>query len=229
MPEFDNYAREYENLLHDPIRERFAPGSAFFFERKWALLRSYAAKHHIDLKTTAWLDVGCGKGDLLRIGKNQVARAAGCDLSSEMIAACKDLDVTLQSEPTRLPFADRQFNLVTMVCVYHHVPLDARANLTSEISRILRPGGIACMIEHNPFNPVTQLIVRRTPVDADAILLTARSARRVLSGAGFQAFSTEYFLYFPESAYKYLAGVERALSWAPGGGQYAVFGQKPSQ
>jgi hypothetical protein len=108
------------------------------------------------------------------------------------------------------------------------VPLDARARLTSEIRRILRPGGIACMIEHNPFNPVTQLIVRRTPVDADAILLTSGEARRVFAGAGFQSFSTEYFLYFPESLYKYLASLENLLSRAPGGGQYAIFGRKPA-
>jgi SAM-dependent methyltransferase len=227
MAEFDSYAQEYEKLLHDPIRERFAPGSGFFFERKWTLLQGYAARTGMDLKATAWLDVGCGKGDLLRIGNPQVARAAGCDLSAEMIAACKGLDVTLQTEPTRLPYADGEFDLVTAVCVYHHVPLDARAMLTTEIRRILRPGGIACMIEHNPFNPITQLIVHRTPVDADAILLTAGSARRVFSGAGFQSFSTEYFLYFPETAYKYLSGVESILSWAPGGGQYAVFARKP--
>lgn len=228
MPEFDHYAQEYEKLLHDPIRERFAPGSAFFFQRKWTLLQRYAASSGLDLKAAAWLDVGCGKGDLLRIGSGQVARAAGCDLSSEMIAACKDLDVSLQTEATRLPFPDRQFDLVTAVCVYHHVPLDARRLLTAEIRRLLRPGGVACMIEHNPFNPVTQLIVRRTPVDADATLLTARNARRLFSNTGFQSISTEYFLYFPEALYKRLAGVERMLSRVPGGGQYAVFGRNPA-
>jgi len=228
MPEFDNYADEYKKLLHDPIRERFAPGSGFFFERKWQLLEHYAATNGLNLKKTAWLDVGCGKGDLLRIGKKHVASAAGCDLSSEMLAACKDLDISLQTEPTRLPFADQQFDLITVVCVYHHVPLDARDALSSEIHRILRPGGVACMIEHNPFNPITQLIIHRTPVDADAILLTAGSARRLFSKAGLGRFSTEYFLYFPESLYKQLSAVEHMLSWLPGGGQYAVFARKPA-
>jgi hypothetical protein len=42
-----------------------------------------------------------------------------------------------------------------------------------EIQRVLRPGGVFSLIEHNPLNPVTRLIVSRTPVDGNAKLLTA--------------------------------------------------------
>ena len=93
--------------------------------------------------------------------------------------------------------------------------------------RVLKPDGIFCLVEHNPFNPVTRLIVRPTPVDANARLLTARTAKRLMRGAGLHVLQTSYFLYFPESLYRgMLAWLENRLSWLPLGGQYGVFAQK---
>lgn len=227
MPEFDKYARDYEDLLHDPIRERFAPASKFFFERKWKLLQQYMSETGMDAKSARWLDVGCGKGELLQLGAQAFAGVSGCDVSPEMIQAAQGVPVVLQPEPTRLPFADAAFDLVTAVCVYHHVlPVD-RPQLTAEIARVLRPGGTACIIEHNPFNPVTQLIVSRTPVDAEAQLLTARTARRGLAAGSLRHSRTRYFLYFPEQLYNRLQGLEGAMAGVPLGGQYAVFARKP--
>jgi len=226
MPEFDKYARDYEDLLHDPIRERFAPASRFFFERKWKLLQQYMAESGIEPKKARWLDVGCGKGELLQLGSSAFAEVTGCDVSPEMIQAAKGVNVVIQPEPTHLPFPDATFDLITAVCVYHHVLPKDRPQLTAEIARLLRPGGTACIIEHNPFNPVTQLIVRRTPVDADAQLLTAGMARRGLAAGALRHSQTCYFLYFPEQLYNRLQGLEAALAGVPLGGQYAVFARK---
>ena len=82
------------------------------------------------------------------------------------------------------------------------------------------------MIEHNPFNPVTRLIVSRTPVDADAILLRASEARRLAAGAGLTALELDYFLYFPQALYRYLGPMEALLAKMPLGGQYALFSRK---
>jgi SAM-dependent methyltransferase len=226
MPEFDNYAREYEKLLHDPIRERFAPASKFFFERKWVLLQKYLSDSGFEPGRGRWLDVGCGKGELLQLGAQAFAEVSGCDVSPEMIEAAKGLNVVVQQEPKRLPFPDAHFDLVTAVCVYHHVVPEDRPGLTAEVARVLRPGGAACIIEHNPFNPVTQLIVHRTPVDADAQLLTASTTRRVLASGGLRHSATTYFLYFPEKLYARLKALESALAPVPLGGQYAVFARK---
>lgn len=225
--EFDRYANNYKALLHDPIREKFAPGSEFFCRRKWELLTGYLQRNGMDSRKSTWLDVGCGHGELLRMGAGDFGKVAGCDPSAEMIGACKDLDIVLQTEPARLPFSDQSFDLVTAVCVYHHVKPETRPALTAEISRVLRPGGVAGIIEHNPFNPVTQLIIHRTPVDADALLLRAGTARRLLDQAGFDRSERIYFLYFPERFYRKASKLESWLRWAPGGGQYAVFGRKP--
>lgn len=227
-PEFDRYAQRYDELLRDPIRDRFAAGGEFFFTRKWELIEAYFSRTGDALKSIEWLDVGCGQGDLLRIGAPHVARASGCDPSAGMLTGCEGLDVRPQDDPGKLPFASASFDLVTAVCVYHHVPLDARVGLMNEMARVLRTGGTACVIEHNPFNPATQVIVRRTPVDADARLLTAGMTRRIMRKSGIRPTSTEYFLYFPESLYGKLKGIESALSGVAMGGQYAVFAERRS-
>jgi SAM-dependent methyltransferase len=223
---FDQFSEEYAELLRDPIREKFAPGSQFFHERKWALLQSWARGSGIDLDRETWLDIGCGKGELLRLGQPHVGRALGCDLSEGMLQSCSDLEVRLQSSPERLPFEDGSVGLVTAVCVYHHVEIEGRRALTAEVYRVLRSGGFFCIIEHNPLNPVTRLIVSRTPVDADAILLSAASTRKLMTTERFELVGTRYFLYFPEAFYRRLGKAEDWLEQVPLGGQYAVLSKK---
>jgi SAM-dependent methyltransferase len=227
-PEFDHYAEEYAKLLDDPIRRKFAGESAFFFERKWELLEKYIEQTKLRPEQANWLDVGCGAGELLRIGSPRFAYAAGCDVSTGMMKACEGLNVVTQTDPSRLPFEDASFDLVTVVCVYHHVDPPGRPALTAEIARVLKPGGTACIIEHNPFNPATRIIVGRTPVDQNAQLLTARTARGLLTGAGLSHRQRiTYFLYFPRGIYRKAKGLEALLEKVPMGGQYAAFGSKP--
>ena len=142
--------------------------------------------------------MGCGRGELLRFGSSSFRKAAGCDPSREMLDACAGLDVALQPDGSVLPFEDNRFSVVTAACVYHHLGEAQRAALAKEARRVLRPGGCFVIFEHNPWNPATRLIVSRTPVDADAVLLTASEARRILRAAGFSPQETRYYLYLPE-------------------------------
>jgi len=223
-PEFDAYAREYAELIRDPIREKFATDNRYFFERKAHVIRSFYKNIGIDTRTLRWLDVGCGQGDLMRLLSPFFGAAAGCDPSGEMLQASRDLDVRPQPVADKVPFGDASFDLVTAVCVYHHVPCSERPALTREILRVLRPGGIFAMIEHNPVNPATRLIVSRTPVDAHAKLLRASEWQQLMASAGARHMSTRYFLYVPEGLHKYLGFIEDGLAWFPLGGQYSVFG-----
>jgi SAM-dependent methyltransferase len=224
--EFDRYAREYAKLRQDSVLDRFASDSQFYYEVKWDLVRDFYLRSGQAMSECRWLDVGCGGGDLLRLGGHDCKEAVGCDPSREQLARCGDLNVSLQPGPDRLPFAEQSFDLVTAACVYHHVPPGERSRLTEQVFRVLRPGGILCIIEHNPFNPVAQWIVHNCPLDVGAQLITPRGLRRLLCDAAFQIAETDYFLYFPKSLHRRLANFERRLRRIPLGGQYAVFAQR---
>jgi SAM-dependent methyltransferase len=223
--EFDTYASAYAELLRDPIRDRFAGQGRFFQERKWELICDFLRERRLEPSRLRWLDVGCGDGALLNLAGRHFARAAGCDPSGEMIRSCDGKDVRQQPSASALPFSDGAFDLVTAVCVYHHVHGHDRRLLADSIRRVLNPGGVFCMIEHNPWNPITRLIVSRCPVDRDAELLNANEAAAVFQAAGLEVLETVHFLYFPRQMFSSLRGVERRLRGIPLGGQFAVFGR----
>jgi ubiquinone/menaquinone biosynthesis C-methylase UbiE len=224
--EFDHYAGDYQGLLKDPIRDSFAKSSAFFHLRKWLLLEDFLRQSKLGGPQARWLDIGCGQGELLQLGRAAFGEVSGCDPSAEMLAGCGDLKVEVQTDLLKLPYPDQSFDLATAVCVYHHVPPEDRPALTNEVVRVLKPGGVFCIIEHNPYNPATQLIVKRAPIDANAILLTARETASRMRAAKLEPFRTTYFLYITEGLYKKFGGLEKYLEKVPMGGQYAQFGRK---
>ena len=224
--EFDRYARDYDDLLRDPIRDRFAGRTEFYHLRKWLVIQDLFRRRSTSSRELCWLDVGCGKGELLHLGKEHFRTAMGCDPSAEMLRECAGLAVTHQPEPARLPFDDQSFDFITAVCVYHHLGPVERVALTNEANRVLRPGGLFAIFEHNPANPATRLIVSRTPVDSNAVLLPARESRDLMRTAGLAPFETVYYLYLPQRLFEFAGKLERLLAGVPLGGQYAVFGKK---
>ncbi len=225
--EFDAYAKEYAELIRDPIRDKFAGTGRFFFERKIKVIQEFYKRLGVSTRSLHWLDVGCGQGDLLRMGRSDFKAATGCDPSEKMLGFCSDFAVKHQPSPDRLPFEDATFDFVTAVCVYHHVPEDRRLALTQEMRRVSKASGVLCIIEHNPLNPATRLIVSRNAVDADAHLLRMSQTKQLFRSAETGILESSYFLLFPQQVYKPLAFIEQGLSSLPFGGQYAVFAQKP--
>jgi SAM-dependent methyltransferase len=226
-PEFDQYAPAYAQLLDDPIRNHFARDPLHFHRRKWILIQSLLKRAEVDPRTQRWLDVGCGQGELLSLAGSYFASAQGCDPSAGMLSPNASIKTYVQPSLVELPFECNSIDFVTAVCVFHHVHGPARAQLTGEIKRVLTPGGLCCIVEHNPWNPVTRAIVKRCAVDVDAELLTARQARTMLEDSGFRSLGTDYFLYFPESIFHRLSVLEKAFGKLPFGGQYALLARAP--
>jgi len=229
-PEFDRFSASYEQLLKDPLRDRFAAnGTEFFHSRKRDLILDYFRRRRIDTHGLAYLDLGCGKGELVCLLRDAFAKVAGCDPSGQMLKAggldARGIEARVQVDPGSIPFDPGAFDFVTAVCVFHHVPPQARAALAREMRRVLKPGGVAAIIEHNPFNPITRLIVSRTPVDADAILLRPMETRGLFEKTGFAVDQSQYFLYFPQTVYHRIGKLESKLAKIPLGGQYTVFGR----
>jgi len=226
--EFDRYAASYDELLSDPLRSRFARDPLHFHRRKWLLIQRLLRDARVTPASLRWLDVGSGRGELLELAGKSFLTATGCDPSAEMPASYASVKTHKQKSLVELPFNGGSFDFVTGVCVLHHVSKEDRLLLTAEIRRVLSPRGLCCIIEHNPMNPVTRRIVKRSPLDVNAELLTAGETSRLLRATGYEVIRREYFLYLPEGLFQRFGAVERVLRKLPLGGQYALLAQRSS-
>jgi ubiquinone/menaquinone biosynthesis C-methylase UbiE len=187
--------------------------------RRIEIIREFFQRARIATEKLDWLDIGCGRGDLLSAGRQCFKSAAGCDSSDEMLKPCKDLDVRHQLSIESLPFDDAAFDFITTACVYQHVPPDLRPVLARETLRVLRPGGVFCVIEHNPLNWQP----RRIP---NAKLLRAHETGRLVSDAGYKIVETRFFFLFPERLHRLTRPLENTLRAFPFGRQYAIFSRR---
>jgi hypothetical protein len=106
----------------------------------------------------------------------------------------------------------------------HHVPPADWASFMREMRRVIRPGGLVCVIEHNPWNPLTRLAVNRCEFDADAVLLRAGKTEALMHDAGLLNIKTGFFLMLPW-AHSFARRIEHAFSWMPLGAQYMTCGE----
>jgi ubiquinone/menaquinone biosynthesis C-methylase UbiE len=217
--EFDKFSEEgYEKLLDDPLRDSLGGSIEFFHLEKMNLMKDLLLKNS---EANLHLDIGCGDGTLLGILQKAFQGCfLGVDTSREMMKD-KSIHNLVCYDGFRFPFQDNTFKSLSVACVFHHVPPENRKNLLKEMHRVLVDGGEAYIFEHNPYNPVTRLIVARAPVDADAILLTT-SEFKTLSQDIFKGYQNEYYLFFPQKIAPLFSFAKPILKHVPFGGQYCV-------
>ena len=221
---FDNYRKNYRDVVQSSIDFSGLPHS-FFQRAKADLLRELIARR-LGPEKPAMLDVGCGVGSLHPLLRGMVGRLSGIDVSSASIAQARaeNGDVDYRAFDGRcFPFDDARFDLVTAICVLHHVARAEWTHLMNEMRRVVRPGGLICVIEHNPLNPLTRLAVARCEFDRDAVLFGAGRARKLMAAGGLREIGSRHFLLLPWET-KSARLVEGALGNVPLGAQYAVFG-----
>lgn len=220
----------YEQLVADPIKSLVSSGSTYFLKLKIDLIVDVAIRTfgHVNCHTRRVLDVGCGTGDMMRGLRPFFDEVWGCDVSRGMTRRAGEQALTMPTA-TQIPAADETFDLAVCACVYHHLEPGIRSDHLREIFRVLRPGGLFMMFEHNPRNPITRLIVRRCPIDAAAILLPAHEARGLIQSVGFEQTRTRYYLHFPQQMHRWLGWSERLLQVTALGGQYCSMGRKPER
>lgn len=176
------------------------------------------------------LDVGCGIGLLHPHLAGRVADVAGVDVSEASLEAARTRNPGLDYrsfDGARLPFADASFDLATVICVLHHVPRTARGPLLGDVVRVVRPGGLVAVLEHNPLNPATRLVVGRCELDRDAELLSPSLSRRLLRAAGCVRIRTRHILFTPFRAAAFRR-LDAALAGLALGAQYLAFGRRPA-
>jgi len=225
--EFDKFAHEYAEL-HRANVAASGEGPEYFAEYKIRDLRELCAALGRGGLPGRILDFGAGIGtSVSHIGKYFPDAQLTCvDVSQA------SLRIATQRFPgaadfvafdgNHLPFADGSFDCVFSACVFHHIEPALHVGLLSELRRVLRPGGLIMIFEHNPLNPLTVQAVRTCPFDENAILMRASTLKRRLVDAGFSGAAARYRLFFPR-ALRMLRPMERWMKWLPLGAQYYVF------
>lgn len=224
---FDRYQDSYSNEVDRAIA--FArTDSAFFAELKAADIVALARRRFADLEHARMLDFGCGTGTLDALIAPYVGTVAGVDVSSGLLdAAAKanpDLDYRHYDSNT-LPYEDHTFDLAFASCVFHHIEPGERAAAAAELARVLRPGGVVAVYEHNPVNPLTRLAVSRCEFDEGVELLSPAETRGLLRQARLQSVESRYLAFFPWRGRAFRT-IERGLGRLPLGAQYVVAAAK---
>ena len=143
--------------------------------------RVWSALRHLEpLRGTRLLDVGCGVGWALRVAsdKGGAAQVVGLDFAATAISRARRLYPAagwVQGDGTALPFPDASFDRVFSFGSMEHFP-DVVEGFR-EVSRVLRPGGLAVSVVPNFWVRTDQPQEKRA---------TATEWRRLASDAGLE-------------------------------------------
>lgn len=217
---FDKSANEYSSIIDGAIKFSNKEQSFFTSIKSQILLKVINAI--MPAEEAAVLDVGCGVGLIHSHLAPPLKGLEGIDTSEVSIKHAREThpDIKYRVYNGReLPHDDSQFDFAFSICVMHHVPPNDWQSFLNEMRRVLKPGGTAIIIEHNPLNPATQYVTRNCDLDKDAVLLNSWRCRKELTRAGFRQCSTDYFMFFPFEN-TFFRKIEAALRWLPLGAQY---------
>jgi ubiquinone/menaquinone biosynthesis C-methylase UbiE len=222
---FDDYDKSFGAVVQSSIDFSGLPHSFFTAAKADALLELIATRWH-GVHKPHMLDVGCGVGEFHPFVRGMFGRICGADVSAASIAQARIRNPEVQYDAyvgQSLPYDSASFDLSLAICVLHHVPPAQWVGFLREMRRVVRPGGLVCLIEHNPLNPLTRLAVMRCEFDRDAVLLRAGRACALMADAGLHDVRSHSFLLLPSAA-PLARRIEHGLRRIPLGAQYIASG-----
>lgn len=171
---------------------------SFNFDRRWRAHTVRRAATVLERPGARALDICCGTGDLLLALEDRAAATVfGSDFCHPMLTAAqakiirkRARAVLFEGDALRLPVRDASFDLVTVAFGFRNLA-NYNAGLR-EMRRILRPGGMAAILEFS-----------QPPNRAFAALYNFYS-RRILPWIGGALSGTrDAYTYLPESVRKF--------------------------
>jgi SAM-dependent methyltransferase len=221
--DFDHHADTYRDDVGTAISwsgkdvDYFAAGKA-------DLLVALAQRRLGDPARLRALDIGCGVGVTDRFLADRFGELHGVDIASDAVERAREANPGVRYQAYdggALPFADDAVDVAFTICVVHHVPPADWPTFAAEMRRVVRPGGLAVVFEHNPLNPLTRVTVSRCSFDEDVTLLRAGTTARLLTEAGLEPVERRFFYFLPVRDVA-SSRIEHALRAVPFGAQYLV-------
>ena len=224
--DFDHHADTYREDVENAIGWS-GKDVDYFAEGKADLLVDLAQRRLGDPTKLSALDVGCGVGVTDRFLADRFGDLHGVDIAGDAVERARETNPNVHYasyDGGALPVPDDAVDVAFTICVVHHVPTEDWPVFAAEMKRVVRPGGLVVVFEHNPLNPLTRVSVSRCPFDEDVTLLRAGTTARLLGDAGLAPIERRYFYFLPVRDVA-TSRLERALARVPLGAQYFVAAQ----
>lgn len=227
-PQFDSYANDYKDVVKQsagiiPVQKDF------YLLAKLDMLSDMIAQLPQNAKI---LDFGCGIGGLvIPLSKMYPdLNFYAFDVSPESVAKISDQKISNifcmseESELTKEEFTS-SLDLVFCINVLHHIDKNQRNSKVQIIKNMLKPGGKLLILEHNPINPLTRMVVSRCEFDEGVELLGKGELKSLMIKNSMELAGHWYILFFPVYN-KFFAGLEKLISFLPFGAQHCILGIK---
>jgi SAM-dependent methyltransferase len=230
--EFDEYARNYHRELDHVLRRIVDASGDYFIQVKCDELENVASACGMNRSSCIIVDIGGGIGDFERLLPKGFGHKITLDLSYEMIRVAKNyvaksLAKFMQGDALHIPLPDESADMVFASCVVHHIPPADIPAALDEMRRVCKKGGRIICFEHNPWNPLTQLVVKTTPLDYGAALLSSNQLKELMEKAEMTIVEEKYILFGPKWLDVRLRKVlGKYLHRLPIGGQYFIVATK---
>lgn len=111
------------------------------------------------IKPTCYLDIGCFDGNITNAIGNYF-RLSPLQVYGVDIVDFPNMNSNItfnQYDGITLPFSNDSFDLVTCLMTLHHIPEENLCKLLTEIHRVMRPGGIIIIREHDCNNKIENI------------------------------------------------------------------------
>lgn len=168
------------------------------------------------------LDFGCSDGVLTSFIAALFPHATvhGVDPSAEHIEIARMAypNILFDVTGTTLNFPNAHFNIIIVADTLHHIPIDQHAHTIAELMRVLKPGGVCCILEPNPYNPLTHYRFLHDPLEETTQMIRPRTLTALAESYGKT--HTRFYHFFPH-ALRALRQYENYLAWLPIGQLYA--------
>jgi O-antigen chain-terminating methyltransferase len=108
------------------------------------------------------IDLGCGRGEFLKITTGLSIDSLGIDTNEDMLALASQFDLKLENAEALEYLAkqeDNSFDIVTAFHLVEHFELSHLVRVTNEIKRVVRPGGLIILETPNPENIIVSTCI----------------------------------------------------------------------
>lgn len=152
----DSQAYPVPNDFYRAFEDRFRGSQELIAERLEAYMPFLRALQS-DGQVRRGLDLGCGRGEWLRLLEREGFEAHGVDLDDGMLHAAIEQGLSVENKDAIAALVEAEDASLDVISGFHiieHIPFPSRLALIREACRVLRPGGLLILETPNPENPL---------------------------------------------------------------------------